>query len=277
MNAVFTSFLTWPIIQREDGTQIGWTVSEIGVKTKKITISNLSYQPRVFRHAGTIIAFTFSWSKSRANCRPTAFMSLFCRALVMYMCISRKRSIVAPSSACSISSWESRLTNHSNERWSRFIQKKSTCNTKHYVKSSRVRAVFIMRSHPVLCIVICSRCYLSEVHDCDGYLTGPGKWALWTGVPGVPVAMHDWLKNRSEWCYSNASGYQHCVLGLEYVTGWGTVRTIQIYLLWKISRPLQITISSRWSKNYFLKVFMFEPKSYSWLFQLRNLRRISDA
>lgn len=69
---------------------------------------------------------TFWCSKSSASCSPTAFMSVFCSALVMYMCISRNRSIAPPSSACSISSCESRFTNHSNDCWSRLIQKKST-------------------------------------------------------------------------------------------------------------------------------------------------------
>ncbi|KAF4525978.1 hypothetical protein B566_EDAN000770 [Ephemera danica] len=52
----------------------------------------------------------------------------FFLALVMYMCISRKRSMAPPNSACSISNCDSKFTNHSNERWSRLIQKKSTCN-----------------------------------------------------------------------------------------------------------------------------------------------------
>ncbi len=40
--------------------------------------------------------------------------------------MSKKRSMAPPSSACSISSWDSSSTNHSKERWSRLIQKKST-------------------------------------------------------------------------------------------------------------------------------------------------------
>lgn len=75
-----------------------------------------------------IFVQTFSWSKSRASCSPTAFMSVFCNALVMYICISRNLSMAPPSSACSISSWESRFTNHSKDLWSRLIQKKSTYN-----------------------------------------------------------------------------------------------------------------------------------------------------
>lgn len=54
-------------------------------------------------------------------------MSVFCSAEVIYICISKNRSIAPPSSACSISNCDRRFTNHSNERWSRFIQKKSTC------------------------------------------------------------------------------------------------------------------------------------------------------
>ena len=43
------------------------------------------------------------------------------------MCMSRNLSMAPDISlACSISSWDNRLMNHSNERWSRFIQKKST-------------------------------------------------------------------------------------------------------------------------------------------------------
>lgn len=75
------------------------------------------------------LSLTFSCSKSNASCSPTAFMSVFCSADVMYMCISRKRSMAPPSSACSISSCDRRFTNHSNDRWSLLIQKKSTCGT----------------------------------------------------------------------------------------------------------------------------------------------------
>ena len=69
---------------------------------------------------------TFSWSRSKANWRPTAFMSVLCRAEVMYMCISRKWPITPSCSDCSISNWDRSLTNHSNDFWSRLIQKKST-------------------------------------------------------------------------------------------------------------------------------------------------------
>ena len=70
--------------------------------------------------------FTFLCNKSSANCNPTAFMSVFCKADVIYMCMSKKRSIAPPCSACSISNCESKLTNHSKDLWSRLIQKKST-------------------------------------------------------------------------------------------------------------------------------------------------------
>ena len=67
-------------------------------------------------------------------------MSVLCKAEVMYMCMSKNRSNPAVdwswepmewlscrrSSACSNSSWLSKWTNHSNDRCSRFIQKKST-------------------------------------------------------------------------------------------------------------------------------------------------------
>ena len=53
-------------------------------------------------------------------------MSVFCNAEVMYMCMSRNLSINPPYSACSISSWVRRWTNHSKDRCSRLIQKKST-------------------------------------------------------------------------------------------------------------------------------------------------------
>ena len=69
---------------------------------------------------------TFSCSSSRASWSPTAFMSVFCRAEVMYMCMSRNRSMAPPCSACSISSCDSREMNHSKLRCSRLIQKKST-------------------------------------------------------------------------------------------------------------------------------------------------------
>lgn len=41
-------------------------------------------------------------------------------------CLSIYLSMAPPSSACSISNWDNKLTNHSNDRWSRLIQKKST-------------------------------------------------------------------------------------------------------------------------------------------------------
>lgn len=36
------------------------------------------------------VFITFSCSRSRASCSPTAFMSVRCSALVMYMCMSKK-------------------------------------------------------------------------------------------------------------------------------------------------------------------------------------------
>ena len=75
--------------------------------------------------------FTFLCNKSSANCNPTAFMSVFCKADVIYMCMSKKRSIAPPCSACSISNCESKLTNHSKDLWSRLIQKKSTWKNDH--------------------------------------------------------------------------------------------------------------------------------------------------
>ena len=74
----------------------------------------------------TLWSRTFLCNKSSANCNPTAFMSVFCNADVIYMCMSKNRSIAPPCSACSISNWDSKLTNHSKDRWSRLIQKKST-------------------------------------------------------------------------------------------------------------------------------------------------------
>ena len=69
---------------------------------------------------------TFSWRRSKASWRPTAFISVLWRAEVMYMCMSKKWPITPSCSDCSISNWESSLTNHSNDFWSRLIQKKST-------------------------------------------------------------------------------------------------------------------------------------------------------
>ena len=85
--------------------------------------------------------FSFSCNRSRASWRPTARMSFFCRAVVMYlkhikgilrryivisrkififdlfyMCMSRNLSMAPPFSACSISSSDSSWTNHSKER-----------------------------------------------------------------------------------------------------------------------------------------------------------------
>ncbi|KAF0767318.1 Uncharacterized protein FWK35_00002327 [Aphis craccivora] len=62
-----------------------------------------------------ISILTFSCNKSKANWSPTAFISVFCKADVIYMCISRNLSIAPPSSACSISSCDSKFTNHSND------------------------------------------------------------------------------------------------------------------------------------------------------------------
>ena len=87
--------------------------------------------------------YTFSWRRSNASCNPTAFMSVFCNAEVMYMCMSRKCPMTPSCSDCSISNCESNLTNHSNDFWSRFIQKKSTCcrkKEKNTLTSSRVFA-----------------------------------------------------------------------------------------------------------------------------------------
>ena len=88
-----------------------WIRNNIDFSKKKLTLRQI---------------LTFSWSRSKANWRPTAFMSVLCRAEVMYMCISRKWPITPSCSDCSISNWDRSLTNHSNDFWSRLIQKKST-------------------------------------------------------------------------------------------------------------------------------------------------------
>ena len=80
----------------------------------------------VFMYSNFPYAHTFLCSRSKASWSPTAFISVFWRAEVMYMCISRNRSMAPPCSACSISNCDKRFTNHSNDRWSRLIQKKST-------------------------------------------------------------------------------------------------------------------------------------------------------
>lgn len=106
--------------------------------------------------------FSFLARRSSAICRPMAFMSFLLSADVMYMCISRKRpdgrqqrcyfspSGIPPpdhgaplrvppsgsSSAWSISSLVSRLTNHSNDFWSLLIQMKSTCRVQNRLKST---------------------------------------------------------------------------------------------------------------------------------------------
>ena len=82
---------------------------------------------RILSLAHELPVYTFSWRRSNASCNPTAFMSVFCNAEVMYMCMSRKCPMTPSCSDCSISNCESNLTNHSNDFWSRFIQKKSTC------------------------------------------------------------------------------------------------------------------------------------------------------
>uniref|UniRef100_A0A1X7TNC6 Uncharacterized protein n=1 Tax=Amphimedon queenslandica TaxID=400682 RepID=A0A1X7TNC6_AMPQE len=65
--------------------------------------------------------------RSRAICTPNALTSVLCKANVMYMCISRNRSISVPYSFCSISSsFSSSMTSHSKCLWSRLIQMKST-------------------------------------------------------------------------------------------------------------------------------------------------------
>merc|ERR1712079_417344 len=64
--------------------------------------------------------------RSMASCRNTDFMSVFCSAEVMYICISSMRPSAPPVSDISSSSWDRRLTNHSKLFWSRLIQKKST-------------------------------------------------------------------------------------------------------------------------------------------------------
>ena len=77
---------------------------------------------------------TFLCKTSIAVCKAIALMSVFWSAAVKYMWISKNLCWPASSASCSSSNWFKSLKNHSNDFWSRLIQKKSTLNKTYVIQ-----------------------------------------------------------------------------------------------------------------------------------------------
>ena len=151
-------------------------------------------------------------------------MSFFERALVMYRWRSRNRSMKLPNSACSISNWESKCTNHSKLRWSRLIQKKSTyCHTKrikfcdHSLYANSITEFF--SSFQVIN-------YLFKVHNRFWHISSPTVLTSGTTLLTCVITVHYGLKDTGERSYTNTSSNQNCVTRVENVTRRSTVRSV---------------------------------------------------
>lgn len=69
------------------------------------------------------------------------------------------------------------------------------------------------------------------MHNRLWYLTGPFEITSWTRMPGLPIAMHNRLKYRGEWCYTDSGCNQNGMLSTEYMAGWGPIWSIDINLI----------------------------------------------
>ena len=172
------------------------------------------------------LQLTLAWRRSRAICSPTAFMSFLERALVMYKCRSRNRSMKLPNSACSISNCESKCTNHSKLRWSRLIQKKSTYWRKKKVKWFALYKSFIFNKVRFFFSILRIN-YLFKVHNSFGHIIScPTVMTLRTTVLTCVITVHYGLEDTGERSYTNTSSNQNCVTRVENVTRWSTVRSV---------------------------------------------------
>lgn len=73
-------------------------------------------------------------------------------------------------------------------------------------------------------------CYLFEVFDRLGYLLIPRVLTVGTALFAVQVAVHDGLQDGSEGSDSDSGGDQHRVFGVENVTGWCSVWSVNDHL-----------------------------------------------
>ena len=124
--------------------------------------------------------------------------------------MSKNLSIAPPDSACSISSCDNNWTNHSKERWSRLIQKKSTLRRFMTVGGISDAQVYVQ----------CGQVWRAEI-----ILIGILNFLMKRDKTFV-VTVHNWLQNRSKWCNTNASSDQHSMLSTENVTGRSSIRSI---------------------------------------------------
>ena len=165
---------------------------------------------------------TFSWRRSRAIWRLTAFMSVLFKALVMYKWRSKKRSMTPPSSACSTSNWDNKWTNHSKLRWSRLIQKKSTCNQ---IVSKFKFCTFFFFKWAII--------YFFKVHNGFGHIGWPAVLTSWTTLLTCVITVHDGLEDAGEWSDTDSGRDKNCVTRVKDVTRWCSIWSVYGDLLFR--------------------------------------------
>ena len=135
---------------------------------------------------------TFLCKMSIAVWSANALRDVLLSAAVRYMCTSKNLWWPASSSACSSSIWFSSLMNHSNDFWSRFIQKKSTLiemvryavNCIIYKKINRcmfwnyLRCATPFSNYGMMSVLPCH-------HSISSYILGIPFWCLCTGALGI--------------------------------------------------------------------------------------------
>ena len=72
--------------------------------------------------------------------------------------------------------------------------------------------------------------YLSQVQNWRVEIFCPAVGTFRADVSGLPVSVHDGLKDRCERGDPNSSTDQNCMLGSENLACWGTKRTVNVNL-----------------------------------------------
>ena len=83
--------------------------------------------------------------------------------------------------------------------------------------------------------------YLSQVQNWRVEIFCPAVGTFGADVSGLPVSVHDGLKDRCERSDTNSSADQNCMLGSENLACRGTKRTVNVNLK-KFTSPMIILV-----------------------------------
>ena len=154
------------------------------------------------------ISNTFLCKTSIAVCKAIALMSVFWSAAVKYMWISKNLCWPASSASCSSSNWFKSLKNHSNDFWSRLIQKKSTLNKIYVIQHYNSIIPFLQYVNGN--ITKSMQYFLNNLSQiltwrmrCHIFI--PLQATSWTFPFYILVSIHNGLKNCRKWSDPDSS------------------------------------------------------------------------